>query len=131
MLAYASQFASQPADVIVANSTPLLTILKQLNSTIPIVFVQIADPIGSGFVSSYARPGGNITGFTDFDPSIAGKWLEVLKEVAPPVGRVTVLLDPRQANHPAFLHAVESAALKLKVQVSAAEVRDQAEINKL
>ena len=128
MLAYASQFVSQPADVIVANSTPLLSILKQLTSEIPIVFVQVADPVGSGFVSSYARPGGNITGFTDFDPSIGGKWLELLKEVAPQISRVTVLLDPGQANHPSFLRAIESDAPAFKLQVSAAAARNRAEI---
>lgn len=128
MLAYASQFVSQPADVIVANSTPLLAVLKQLTSTIPIVFVQVADPVGSGFVSSYARPGGNITGFTDFDTSIAGKWLEVLKEVAPQVVRVTVLLDPAQTNHPSFVRAIESAALATKTQVFVAEAHNRQEI---
>jgi len=99
MLTFATQFVSQPVDVIVANSTPLLGVLKQLTSAIPIVFVQVADPAVSGFVSSYARPGGNITGFTDFDTSIAGKWVEVLKEAAPLLNRVTVLLDPDQTNH--------------------------------
>jgi putative ABC transport system substrate-binding protein len=128
MLAYASQFVSQPADVIIANSTPLLAVLKQLTSTISIVFVQVADPVGSGFVSSYARPGGNITGFTDFDTSIAGKWLEVLKEVAPQVVRVTVLLDPGQTNHPTFLHAIESAAPATKTQIFAAEAHNRQEI---
>jgi putative tryptophan/tyrosine transport system substrate-binding protein len=114
--------------VLVVNSTPLLTVLKPLTGTIPIVFTQVADPIGSGFVGSYARPDGNITGFTDFDPSIAGKWMEVLKEAAPLVDRVTVLRHPDQANHPAFLRAIESAASSLKMEVSAATVRDRAEI---
>ena len=130
MLTYASQFVRQPADVIVANSTPLLAVLKQLTSTISIVFVQVADPVGSGFVSSYARPGGNITGFTDFDTSVAGKWLEVLKEVAPQVVRVTVLLDPGQTNHPTFLRAIESAAPAIKTQIFVAEAHNRQEIEK-
>jgi putative ABC transport system substrate-binding protein len=128
MLAYAAQLVSQPADVIVANSTPLLAILKQLTSSISIVFVQVADPISTGFVTNYARPGGNITGFTDFDTTIAGKWVEVLKEVAPSVSRMTVLMNPEQANHRGFLEVIESVAPTFKVQVSAAEVHDRTEI---
>lgn len=128
MLAYAAQFVSQPADIIVANSTPLLAILKSLTSTIPIVFTQVADPVGSGFVSNYARPGGNITGFTDFDVSIAGKWIEVLKAVVPSVNRMTVLLDPGQLNHGPSLRSIQSAAPTSKVQISVAEVHSRAEI---
>jgi putative ABC transport system substrate-binding protein len=128
MLSYAAQLVSQPADVIVANSTPLLAVLRQLTNTIPIVFLQVADPVSSGFLSNYARPGGNITGFTDFDTSIAGKWVEVLKELAPSVNRVSVLLDPNQANHPPFLHAIQLAAPSFKLQVIAAEVHNGAEI---
>src|SRR5262249_11196267 len=110
MQAYAAELVRLPADVIVANSTPLLSVLKSLTQTIPIVFTQVADPIGSGFVNSYARPAGNITGFTDFDASIGGKWVEVLKEAMPFITRVTVLLDPEQRNHPTFLRVIESAA---------------------
>ena len=128
MLSYAAQLVSQPADVIVANSTPLLAVLRQLTNTIPVVFLQVADPVSSGFLSNYARPGGNITGFTDFDTSIAGKWVEVLKELAPSVNRVSVLLDPNQANHPPFLHAIQSAAPSFKLQVIAAEVHNVVEI---
>ena len=128
MLTYAAQLVSRPVDLIVANSNPLLTVLKQLTSSIPIVFVQVADPISTGFVTNYARPGGNITGFTDFDTSIAGKWLEVLKEIAPFVNRVAVLLNPEQANHHGFLDVIESVAPVFKVQVAAAEVRDRTEI---
>jgi putative ABC transport system substrate-binding protein len=128
MRATAAELISMPVDVIVANSTPLLGVLKPLTQTIPIVFVQVADPVSSGFVSSYARPAGNITGFTDFDNSIAGKWIEVLKEAAPFVGHVTVLSDPNQSNHQAFLRVIESTAPLLKMQMTAVKVRDQAEI---
>jgi putative ABC transport system substrate-binding protein len=130
MLTFATQFVSQPVDVIVANSTPLLRVLKQLTSSIPIVFVQVADPVASGFVTSYARPGGNITGFTDFDTSIAGKWVELLKKIVPLLNRVTVLLDPDQTNHQSFLHAIESAAPTFKVQVFTAEVRDRPDVER-
>jgi len=128
MRAYGSELIGLPVDVLVAGSTPLLTILQQLTRTIPIVFTQVADPISSGFVSNYARPEGNITGFTDFDTSIAGKWIEVLKEAAPFVDRVTVLMNPSQMNHPAFLRVIESAAPTLKVQVSTAAARERAEV---
>jgi ABC-type uncharacterized transport system substrate-binding protein len=79
-----------------------------------IVFTQVADPIGSGFVNSYARPEGNITGFTDFEPSIGGKWIEVLKEAVPFINRVMVLMDSNQVNHQAFLRVIESAASGLR-----------------
>ena len=107
MLVYATQLVSQPADVIVAQSTLVLTVLQKLTSRIPIVFTQVGDPLGSGFVTNYARPDGNITGFTDLEPSVAGKWIEVLKEVAPQIGRVTVLLNPDQINHQRFLQVIE------------------------
>ena len=128
MQAAAAELVGLPADVLVANSTPLLAALRPLTSTIPIVFTQVADPIGSGFVHSYSRPEGNITGFTDFDPSIAGKWMEVLKEAAPLVERVTVLRHPDQANHPAFVRVIEAAAASLGMEVTTVAVRDRPEI---
>ena len=73
MQAYATELVGLPTDVLLANSTPLLTVLKQVTRTIPIVFTQVADPIVGGFVNSYARPDGNMTGFTDFDASLAGR----------------------------------------------------------
>ena len=128
MLVFATELVTQPVDVIVAQSTPVLGVVKQLTSTIPVVFTQVADPTGSGFVTNYARPGGNITGFTDYDPAIAGKWLEILKEAAPRINRVTVFFDPDQVNHQRFLRIIESSAPTLKVQVSVATVRNRAEI---
>jgi putative tryptophan/tyrosine transport system substrate-binding protein len=128
MRADALEFIGMPVDVIVGHSTPLIGVLKSLTRTIPIVFAQVADPVGSGFVPSYARPSGNITGFTDFDTSIAGKWLEILKEAAPFVGQVTVLADRKQSNHQAFLNAIEPTAASLKVQISVSGVSDMVEI---
>jgi putative ABC transport system substrate-binding protein len=93
MRADAVEFVSRPVEVIVANSTPLTGMLRSLTQTIPIVFTQVADPVSSGLVTNYARPTGNITGFTDFDTSIAGKWIEILKQAAPLVSQVTVLVD--------------------------------------
>jgi putative ABC transport system substrate-binding protein len=130
MLTFASKLVSQPVDVIVAHATPIMTILKKLTDTIPIVFTQVADPVGSGFVSNYARPEGNITGFADFDPSVASKWIEALKGLAPRLNRVTILFDPDQANHKRFLDVIESAASSFKMQVSIATAHDRTEIKK-
>jgi putative ABC transport system substrate-binding protein len=128
MRAYASKLVSWSADIIVGNSAPLLAALKPL--AIPIVFTQVADPVGSGFVSNFAGPAGNITGFADFDASIAGKWMEVLKEAAPFVNRVTVLHDPSQRNHEAFLRVIDTAAISLKLEVSRAAVHDEPAIER-
>lgn len=130
MRADAAELIGLPADVIVANSTPLLAVLKPLTQTIPIVFAQVANPVESGFVDSFARPGGNITGFTDFDPTIAGKWIELLKEAAPLVGRVTVLMDPKQSNHTNFLDAIAAAARPRNIEVSPAAAGNREEIER-
>jgi putative tryptophan/tyrosine transport system substrate-binding protein len=128
MRADAVEFVSMPVEVIVANSTPLIGMLKSLTQKIPIVFAQVADPVSSGFVTNYARPTGNITGFTDFDTSIAGKWIEILKEAAPFVSQVTVLTDPKQSNHHAFLNVIEITAPSLKIQILASGVSDRVDI---
>jgi putative tryptophan/tyrosine transport system substrate-binding protein len=128
MLVFAAELVAQPVDVIVAQSTLVLGVVKQLTSTIPVVFTQVTDPAGSGFVSNHARPGANITGFTDYDPAIAGKWLEILKEAAPRTNRVTVFFDPDQVNHQRFLRVIESSAPALKMQVSFATAHNRAEI---
>jgi putative ABC transport system substrate-binding protein len=128
MRADAVEFVSRPVEVIVANSTPLTGMLRSLTQTIPIVFTQVADPVSSGLVTNYARPTGNITGFTDFDTSIAGKWIEILKHAAPLVSQVTVLVDPKQSNHHVFLNVIETTAASLKILVSASGVSDRAEI---
>jgi putative ABC transport system substrate-binding protein len=130
MRAEALEFVRLPVDIIVANSTPLIGILKPLTQAIPIVFTQVADPVGSGFVTSYARPTGNITGFADFDTSIAGKWIEVLKEAAPFINQVLVLADPKQSNHQAFLNVIATTASSLQVHLLVSEVSDRIEIER-
>jgi putative tryptophan/tyrosine transport system substrate-binding protein len=125
MRAEALELVSIPVDIIVAHSTPLIGMLKPLTQTIPIVFTQVADPIGSGFVTSYARPTGNITGFTDFDTSIAGKWVEIIREVAPTLSQITVLADPKQSNHRLFLNVMETTASSLQVRILVAEVSER------
>ena len=89
---YATELVGLVPDVILVQSNPGLAVLQQETGTIPIVFVQVADPVGSGFIESLARPGGNTTGFTNFESSMGSKWLELLKEVSPRTARVLVLL---------------------------------------
>ena len=88
--AAAAELVALTPDVIVAYANPAVSALKPITSTIPIVFTQVSDPVGSGFVTDLAHPGGNITGFHSFEPAIGGKWLEVLKQIAPSVRRVAV-----------------------------------------
>jgi putative ABC transport system substrate-binding protein len=104
--------------------------LRQAAPATPIVFVNVADPVASGLVSSFAHPGGNITGFTNFELTMGGKWLETLKEVAPGVNRAAVVLNPENAAHPGLLRSIEAAAPTLGIQVSAAPVRVAAEIER-
>jgi len=126
--AAAAELAGQPLEAIVVNSTPALAALRQATRTIPIVFVQISDPLGSGFVANMAHPEGNLTGFADYEPSIVGKWLELLKEAVPSVTKATVMLDPQAGNQIAFWHAAQAAAPAAKLTIVMAGVRNRAEI---
>jgi putative ABC transport system substrate-binding protein len=116
-------------DVIVAYANPSVAALLQATRVIPIIFAQVSDPVGSGFVASLARPGGNITGFHNFETAIGGKWLEVLKQIAPGVHRVAVVHNPDIAVNVAFLHAAEAASASLGMTVIAAGVRAAADID--
>jgi putative ABC transport system substrate-binding protein len=111
-------------DVIVISGNAPLAILRQLDKQIPTVFVQVSDPVGSGFVSSLSRPDGNITGFQNFEPAIGGKWLGLLKEAAPKVVRAAVLLHPDTAAHFEFLRAAKAVAPSLGVQVFEISAQD-------
>jgi putative ABC transport system substrate-binding protein len=103
---YAEELVRLSPDVILANGNPIVAAVLQQTRTVPIVFVQVADPVGSGLIQSLARPGGNITGLTNFELSRAGKWLELLKEIAPTLTRVAVILHPETAAHVAFLRVI-------------------------
>jgi len=94
MQAHTAELVSSAPDLIVASSTPLITALKHATRTTPIVFAMLNDPVGQGFVASLSRPGGNITGFTFIDFPLIGKWLEMLKEIAPKVRRVALMFNP-------------------------------------
>jgi putative tryptophan/tyrosine transport system substrate-binding protein len=129
MQAYAAEVVGSAPDVIITNSTPALAALKQATSTIPIVFSVVNDPVGQGFVSNLARPGGNITGFSYVDFPLLGKWLELLKEIAPSVKRITLLFNPRTAPYyPVFLRDFGPAAATLGAELSTTAVRDEGEI---
>ena len=107
---YAMEVVALASDVILANTSYAVASLQHVTSTVPIVFAGVADPVGAGYVDSLARPGSNITGFTDFDYSISGKWLQLLKEIAPGVTRVAVLRDPSIASGPAEFAVIQAAA---------------------
>jgi putative tryptophan/tyrosine transport system substrate-binding protein len=109
-------------DVIVVSGNAALAELRRQTSTIPIVFIQISDPVGSGFVASLARPGGNVSGFQNFEPAMGGKWLGVLKEAAPGMSRVAVVFGSDTAANTEFLRAAEAVAPSLGVQVTPVDV---------
>jgi putative tryptophan/tyrosine transport system substrate-binding protein len=127
----ARELVATTPDVIFAASNVSVAPLQQATTTIPIVFANASDPVGSGFVGSLARPGGNVTGFQGFEPAIGGKWLELLTEIAPKVRRVAVILNPNVAANVAFLHAAETAAASSGLTVTAAGVRDAADIERI
>jgi putative ABC transport system substrate-binding protein len=125
----AAALVAAAPDVILANSTPVLSELRTKSTTLPIVFIQVTDPVGSGFVPNLARPGGNITGFTNFEFAISGKWLQTLKEVAPAVNRVAVVFNPQTAPFAeALLRPIEAAGRTFAVATMTAPVADAAAI---
>jgi putative ABC transport system substrate-binding protein len=120
--------AFQP-DLIVSHGTPNTSTLHQLTRTIPIVFVNASDPIGSGFVASFPKPGGDLTGFITMEPTMAGKWLELLKEIAPRVTNCALLFNPATAPYADyFLGPFNAAAASLAVKGIIARVRDAGEL---
>ena len=128
MQSYVKEWLGLKPDVIVANSTLVLAALKNETKTVPIVFVSVPDPVENGFVASLARPGGNATGFTNFEYALGGKWLELLKEIAPRVARVVVIQNPGDRASSEYMHAIEAAAPSLGVQVIPAHVQYATEI---
>ena len=128
--AYAAELVKLKPDVIFASTTSSLAALQRETRSVPIVFAQVADPVGAGFVARLARPGGNITGFANFEYAIGAKWLELLKQIAPHVTRVALIYDPVNPEWKAFLPVIEAAAKAFGVQVSISAVRDAAEIER-
>jgi putative ABC transport system substrate-binding protein len=130
MRKHAAELVALAPDVILAHSSAALAPLLQVTRTIPIVFTIVADPVGAGYVEGLARPGGNATGFTNFEYGIAGKWLELLKDVAPGVTRVAVLRETAIAAGPAQFGAIQGSARSLGVELRPVDVRDAAEIQR-
>jgi putative tryptophan/tyrosine transport system substrate-binding protein len=128
MRRYAAEIVALAPHVIVVHSNDYVAALRQADRAIPTIFAQVGDPVGSGFVESLARPGGNLTGFTTFEPGIGGKWLQTLKEIAPGVTRTLVLLDAKIAANLEYLHAAETAASKIGLTVTAGPVQNASEI---
>jgi putative tryptophan/tyrosine transport system substrate-binding protein len=130
---YAAELVALEPDVILASATPAVKALQQASRTVPIVFVGISDPIGSGFVESFSRPGGNITGFTNFEETLGGKWLGLLKEIAPSIKRVSMLFNPETANAGAsggiYLQSIEAAAHVLSIELITSPVHNPADID--
>ena len=126
----ANELVALSPDLILAQTNPVLAALRQATSSVPIVFVQVSDPVGGGFIANLARPGGNMTGFTNFEPEMGGKWLETLTEATRGLKQVAVLLHPKIAAHAAFLHAAQAAAPTLGTTVMAAEAVDGSEIER-
>jgi ABC-type uncharacterized transport system substrate-binding protein len=121
---YAIDIMAVMPDVILIQSNPGLAAIRQINQTVPTVFVLVADPVGSRFVESLARPGGNITGFSNFEPSVGGKWFELLKEAVPSIDRVAALYHAQTAANVAMLHAAESAGSSVGVKITRLAVQD-------
>jgi putative tryptophan/tyrosine transport system substrate-binding protein len=122
----AVQLAASAPDLIVVWSNPAAAALKQATRTIPIIFAQVSDPLGEGVVDSLARPAGNITGFQNFEVAIGGKWLQLMKEIAPQVRRVAVVYNQNIAANVAFLHAAEAASASLDVKIVAIDLHELA-----
>jgi putative tryptophan/tyrosine transport system substrate-binding protein len=126
--AYATELTSLKPDLILTNSTPTLAALQRATQSIPIVFVSVSDPVGDGFVDSFARPGGNITGFSNHEPTVPGKWLQLLKECAPNTVRVAAIYNPDTAPHGIFLPSLKEAAHSFAVELIPSQVRGAVEI---
>jgi putative ABC transport system substrate-binding protein len=127
---HAAELAALAPDVILASGTATVGPLLQATRTVPIVFPAVVDPVGGGFVDSLARPGGNATGFMTVEFSMGGKWLELLKEIAPGVTRAAVLRDPTQGAGTSMFAAIQMAAPSLRMEVIPVNVRDAGEIER-
>jgi putative ABC transport system substrate-binding protein len=126
--AFAAELVDLAPDVILATNTPTARALKQATDKIPIVFAGLADPIADGIVASLSHPQGNITGFTSFNAEIAGKWLQLLKEITPGIERVVAIYNPDTAPYAIFFPVMEAVAPQIAVTLLRAPVRDQAAI---
>jgi putative ABC transport system substrate-binding protein len=130
MRAMAEEVVGLTPDVIFVSTNSVVSATLKATRSIPIVFTWVSDPVRSGFVANLPRPGGNITGFHNFEPAIGGKWLAFLKQIAPDLRRVAVVHVPEVVPNVAFLRVIEAAAPSLGLSVTAAEVRNAADIER-
>jgi putative ABC transport system substrate-binding protein len=129
MEGFAKELVALHPDLILTSSTPATAAMLQQTRTTPVIFVWVADPVGSGFVASLARPGGNVTGFTPLEGSLGGKWVELLKEIAPHLARVTLLFNPAMATFiEGYLNSFKATAASLGVEAILAPVHDMSEL---
>ena len=129
MQRFAKELVALQPELVLSSSTPTTPALLQQTRTIPIIFVNVSDPVGSGLVASFARPGGNVTGFTNIEPTMASKWLELLKEIAPRVNRVAILFNPATAPYAKYyLNPFKAAAAPFAVEAIVAPVHDRSEL---
>jgi putative tryptophan/tyrosine transport system substrate-binding protein len=129
MRSYAEELVGIDPEVMVCVSTANLDALRRVTRTIPIVFLQVSDPVAQGYVQNLARPGGNLTGFSAFEISTGGKWLDLLKRIAPAVSRVAVIFNPDTSPQSAlFLRSIETAAPSSGAEVQAAPVHNEADL---
>jgi putative tryptophan/tyrosine transport system substrate-binding protein len=128
MRKYATELVALTPDVLLGPGTTPVGPLLETTRTVPIVFVHVVDPVGAGFVSSLARSGGNATGFVQFEYGISGKWLELLKQIAPGLTRAAIIRDASVSSGIGQFGAIQSAAPSLRVEVSPINVRDDSEI---
>jgi putative ABC transport system substrate-binding protein len=126
----AAELVALAPDVILSSGTPTVAAVQQATRSVPIVFAQVVDPVGAGYVDSLARPGGNATGFLVWEYSIAGKWLELLKEIGPRVTRAAVLRESAIAAGPALFGVIQAAAPSLGVELRPVDVRDAGAIER-
>jgi ABC-type uncharacterized transport system substrate-binding protein len=126
----AAEMVALAPDVIVTGASAATAAVQEATRTLPIVFVNVSDPVGAGYVASLARPGGNVTGFTFVEYGMSGKWLELLKEIAPRVTRVAILRDPSLAVGIGQLGAIQSVAPSFRVEASPIDVRNADEIER-
>jgi putative tryptophan/tyrosine transport system substrate-binding protein len=129
--AFATELVSLQPDLILGHTTPVVAALQHETKTIPIVFVVVADPVGSGFVASLPHPGGNITGFINIEASVGGKWIETLKDIIPGVTRATLMFNPETAPVAYFQQPFEAAARSSGVEPTPAPVRNDADIERI
>ena len=127
---YAAELVAFKPDAILASTTPSVAALQQATRTLPIVFVQVADPVGSGFIASLAKPGSNATGFTLYEYGMGAKWLELLEDIAPRVTRAGIVRDPASVAEIGMFGAIQSVAPSRGMQLSAINLRDATEIER-